>query len=491
MNGNIVKLVFDCISKGSGWADLRKNAADSLKNMNQLGGAFKSVAISAGAMGGVIGRAISAFAMGNVWGLAAEGMRFAIEKLGIFKDTSAEAKEQLDKLNAATEKYYATIQRNAKEALDKIDKETSVLKERLDITNRMVKAELELQRARAVDNGDIATANEIQDRIDKQDGLAAMDKAEMSAKSAEMRVKQAESDLATARKDKSAARKALNDAEEALARKSKPVTTMLQSTTGSIAYTQYQDTSKEKAAVDAAKKRLEAAEKSTDLASKSVVEERRKWNLAKDGVAALAMEQKAAEAKAIADKELADKKAAEDKAAAERKATEEWQKKVHQDQLRYAEEEARKKAAEQKKADEEAKRKQREESLKKTKDELDRARKVASAIEQQRDWAAGRVAETKDIIGNAAAMDQAGDIESASQARHTEERYAKRREALQKRLDRVGGDASKLGRLSNLDKATLNRMTAEKQRDSATDELKKLNDKFEKLSQKLEAATTL
>ena len=45
MGGNLVKLIFSCISTGSGWADLRKNAADSLKNMGQLSGMLKSVAI--------------------------------------------------------------------------------------------------------------------------------------------------------------------------------------------------------------------------------------------------------------------------------------------------------------------------------------------------------------------------------------------------------------------------------------------------------------
>lgn len=496
MNGNIVKLVFDCISKGSGWADLRKNAADSLKNMHQLGGAFKSVAISAGAMGGVIGRAISAFAMGNVWGLAAEGMRFAIEKLGIFKDKSEETKKKLDELKTETEKFYSTITDNYEKAKGKLDKETEVRKAQLEITNRMIKAEMELRRAKALSSGDVGTANAIEDEMSEQDGRTDINKANIIVNAAEKRAKQAENNLKAAQKAEHDAISNLdrvrNDIKES---HWKDYQRAYKYAGGRASRSQFDKgfrySEDDLKSISVVEKIVESAERATDAAVESVAEERRKLQLARQNLEVLKKEQEAAKAKAKAEKDAAEAKQKANAKKAKEDADKKFLEEAKAQQVKYENEERDRKKRQAKEEAEEKKRKLREFEAEKIREEMRTNRATAANYEQTLSDAIQRVADKRDILKNAADMDQAGDIESENQAKHVEERYAKRREALQKRLDRVGGDASKLGRLSNIDKAVLDRMGAEKVKDSATEELKELNKKFEKLSQRLEAATQL
>lgn len=497
MNGNIVKLVFDCISKGSGWADLRKNAADSLKNMNQLGGAFKSVAISAGAMGGVIGRAISAFAMGNVWGLAAEGMRFAIEKLGIFKDKSEEAKKKIDELKTETEKFYSTITDNYEKAKGKLDKETEVRKAQLEITNRMIKAEMELRRAKALSSGDVGTANAIEDEMSKIDAKSAVDKSEADVKRAIINTKNAESNLNKVLEKSEEARHRVEEAElkaeQSQAEQARIMTANAWARGSYVTYnaSDFYPGKTESEELKAAYDLRDEAKKRLAVAQAAVAEERRKLQLARQSLEVLKKEQEAAKAKAKAEKDAAEAKQKADAQKAKEDAVKKFNEEAKAQQVKYENEERDRKKRQAKEEAEEKKRKLREFEAEKIREEMRTNRATAANYEQTLSDAIQRVADKRDILKNAAGMDQAGDIESANQAKHVEERYAKRREALQKRLDRVGGDASKLGRLSNIDKAVLNRMGAEKQKDSATDELKKLNQKFDKLTQELEAATQL
>lgn len=137
------------------------------------------------------------------------------------------------------------------------------------------------------------------------------------------------------------------------------------------------------------------------------------------------------------------------------------------------------------KLDDELAKRHAEDTKKEMEDELDALRKVADKTEQTLSDARKRAADAHDILGNAGRMDQAGELRSRNQEDRMNARYEKRRDSLQKRLDAVGGDASKLGRLSNIDRATLDRMTAEKQVSGAEAELQKLNDKMDTLTQQL------
>ena len=298
MGGNLVKLIFSCISTGSGWSDLRKNAADSLKNMGQLSGALKSVALHAGTMGGAIGRALSAFAIGNVWGIATVGITALIDKLGIFKSKSDDTKEKLDKLAEASRKFYEAINDNSKTALENIDKETKLRNDQLDITNRMIKAELQLQKTRAISSGDTKGVERIDRQIAEQDQKTALQKAGFAVNSSARRRDEAEAKMAATIAAEEQARRDLEKAEENLKAAGKPVTTLVQSSAGAYYKTTTPDTTRQKDEVEAAKKRLELAKQQTVAAKEAYGVERDKYELAVSNVKALEAEQKAADAEA-------------------------------------------------------------------------------------------------------------------------------------------------------------------------------------------------
>lgn len=141
--------------------------------------------------------------------------------------------------------------------------------------------------------------------------------------------------------------------------------------------------------------------------------------------------------------------------------------------------------------DEDIRKRQEKDREREMQDELEETKKLANEKEKIIADAKAKAEASHDILANAAGMNQAADIQSAAQEKHMNDRFEKRSKALQERLKKVGGDPSKLGRLSNIDKATLDRMQAEKVKDDATSELKKLNQKFDKLTQELKAATQL
>lgn len=494
--GNIVKLVFQTFAQGSG-------LSTTLQKVKELSGAMpglsKGVQILSG-MFGTAGMAAGRFAsmllQGGVWGAAAEGIRFVIEELGIFKDKSEEAKEKLDELKTETEKLYSTITDNYEKAKGKLDKETEVRKAQLEITNRMIKAEMELRRAKALSSGDVGTANAIEEEMSEQDGRTDINKANIIVNAAEKRAKQAENNLKAAQKAEHDAISNLdrvrNDIKES---HWKDYQRAYKYAGGRASRSQFDKgfrySEDDLKSISVVEKIVESAERATDAAVESVAEERRKLQLARQNLEVLKEEQEAAKAKAKAEKDAAEAKQKANAKKAKEDADKKFLEEAKAQQVKYENEERDRKKRQAKEEAEEKKRKLREFEAEKIREEMRTNRATAANYEQTLSDAIQRVADKRDILKNAADMDQAGDIASENQAKHVEERYAKRREALQKRLDRVGGDASKLGRLSNIDKAVLDRMGAEKVKDSATEELKELNKKFEKLSQRLEAATQL
>lgn len=495
--GNIVKLVFQTFAQGSG-------LSTTLQKVKELSGAMpglsKGVQILSG-MFGTAGMAAGRFAsmllQGGVWGAAAEGIRFVIEELGIFNDKSDEAKEKLDELKTETEKFYSTITDNYEKAKGKLDKETEVRKAQLEITNRMIKAEMELRRAKALSSGDVGTANAIEDEMSNIDAQSAVDKSEADVKRAIINTKNAESNLSKVLEKSDEARHRVEEAElkaeQSQAEQARIMTANAWARGSYVTYnaSDFYPGKTESEELKAAYDLRDEAKKRLAVAQAAVAEERRKLQLARQNLEVLKKEQEAAKAKAKAEKDAAEAKQKADAQKAKEDADKKFLEEAKAQQVKYENEERDRKKRQTKEEAEEKKRKLREFEAEKIREEMRTNRATAANYEQTLSDAIQRVADKRDILKNAADMDQAGDIESENQAKHVEERYAKRREALQKRLDRVGGDATKLGRLSNIDKAVLNRMGAEKQKDSATDELKKLNQKFDKLTQKLEAATQL
>ena len=310
--GNIVKLVFNAVATGSGFSKMYGEVKGLAAAMPGLTKATMILGQAFGSVGASVGRMATMLLQGGIWGVAAEGARLLIDKLGLFKDRTEEAKKQLDDLKTATEKFHAAILQNSEKAIARIDAETKRRNAQLDITHRMIKAELELQRARAVATGDVGKAESIGREIEQRGNEATMEKAVANSNAAGARSREADAGLDTARKAWQEAQRELTRAKKALAAASVPVETVMQSSAGAFVQTQTRDTTNEQTAVKAAKDRLALAEKTLETARKTAAEERIRYQQAKDEVKALAKEQEAAEAaKKAAEAEDRRKKAAQ------------------------------------------------------------------------------------------------------------------------------------------------------------------------------------
>lgn len=488
--GNIVKLVFQAIATGSGFGKLLGEVKGLNEKMPGLSKAAQIVSTSFGTAGAAAGRMLSMLLQGGIWGVAAEGAKLLIDKLGIFKDKSAETKEKIDKLEESTRKFYETINSNTGKAIEKIDAETKRRNEQLDITNRMIKAELQLQKAKAISAGDVKWGERIDRQMAKADNTTAMDKAAGAERDAGSKVKTAEAGLAAAKKAEREANAALANAEAALASASKPVVTVMQSSAGAFVQTQTRDTTAEKAAVDAARKRLEIAEKATDAAQKSVDAEREKWRLAKEGVKALKAEQEAADAEAIAKR-----KAEAMKAEKERIAKEDAEEKKRLKEEEEKEKEFKKnQKAEKLRELEEYWRKEKERRKKALQDDIEANRKKAGDLEQRLADAMDRVRETHDVLGNAADMDQAGGIADKRREWMNNIRFANGAlDLMQSEKIRRGANGEWVanGRLSNMNQAILDRLNADENKRKLEKENDKVVRKLDELKQAIEQMSTL
>lgn len=506
MGGNLVKLIFSCISTGSGWADLRKNAADSLKNMGQLSGMLKSVALHAGTMGGAIGRALSAFAMGNVWGIAAVGITALIDKLGIFKSKTDDTKEKLDKLEESTRKFYETINSNSQKSIEKIDKETKRRNEQLDITNKMIKAELQLQKARALSAGDTQGAERIDRQIVEQDQAASMSKAVAAEQAAAAKYRTAEGGLDAARKQVSQIRNEIDGLKENIFYQHWDQVRGNAEANFKAAFGQnarfddsalwndfrknFRYSEDENNQIKAARERLALAEKHTEELRKSANEARESYKMARENVKALKAEQEASNETEIAkrkadamkaEKERVAKEEAEEKARLKKEADEEaeFKKKQHEEALRQLEEEWRTEKERRKKA---------------LQDDIEANRQRADDLGRRLAEANKAAEAAHDIFGNAGNMDQGGGVS------------AKRREWMNNRrfaegaADLIGsgkirrgpnGEWLANGRLSNLNQAILDRLNADERKRKLEKENDKVVKKLDELKKTIENLSEL
>ena len=486
--GNIVKLVFQAVATGSGLSKMYgevKGLAKAMPGLTQaatiLGGAFGSVGAS-------FGRMATMLLQGGIWGAAAEGARLLIDRLGLFKDRSEEAKKRLEELKAASERYHEAILNGTEKALAKIDAETKRRNAQLDITNRMIKAELELQRARAVASEDVGKADSIGREIERRGNESTMEKAVANSNAAGTRSREADAGLEVARKAWQEAQRELTKAKKALAAASVPIRTtqIMQSSAGAFAMTNtvHRDTTNEQAAVKAARERLALAEKTLETARKTAAEERIRYQQAKDEVKALAKEQFAAEEKAHAEKMAKQNKAIEESRKAAKKAAEdqayEEANKIRELREKEAEEE-KKRLIERTNAELKAAQKAREDKLR-ADIEADRVR--VAELERRLAEARAAVPATIDVLGNAARMDQAGELRNERQKDITDERFNDRFTKLltSGKIKRDANGNWKIdGRASNLDKAVLDRLNAQEKVKRAEAEAAKERQRLEKM----------
>ena len=503
---NIVKLIFNCISTGSGWADLKKNAAESLKNMNNLSGAVKAIGPSIGALGGVFGNALSAFLTGNIWAVAATGVKLVVDKLGLFKDRAAETKEKLDKLEEASRKFYETVNANAQKSIAKIDEETKRRNAQLDITNRMIKAELQLQKARAISTGDTQAVESIDRQMANADNSTKMQKARLELNTSSENVRVAEKKARDLEKAEREAEQAYQKSKQDLIESHWQDYRSAYKRAGGIASRKdfekgFRFSEEDKKVLETYEKTATLAKDEVDSAYAKLNAEREKLKVARANVNALKAEQEAADAEANAKRLAEGMKAEKEKAKAalnslietsskEQKAAQDFaeseraRKKKEADEKRHREMEA---------LDEEVK-KRNEQRKKDLQKDIEANRQRAASLEQALGDAMERVRETHDVLGNAANMDQAGGVAEKRREFLTNTRFANGAADLigsGKISQGKDGVWRANGRLSNLNQAILDRLNAEQNKKNVEKEQDKVVKKLDELIQKLEQMSTL
>ena len=153
MFGNVVKLVFQSASIGSGLDDFIAKTKAGLTNSNMLGQGVAKLSPIFGGLGASIGGAVNMLLHGGVWGAAAEGVKMVIGAIQKWRAEAALAAE-------ANAKAFAEVQEKAKAAAEQmksayqksneaIDAAAKKKKEDIELTNKQTKAELELAAAKA------------------------------------------------------------------------------------------------------------------------------------------------------------------------------------------------------------------------------------------------------------------------------------------------------------------------------------------------------
>lgn len=192
MGGNIVKLVFETIAAGSGFAQVSAQTAELQKKLGKLSQGVQVLGQCFGNLGGIVGRGIGMLLQGGVWGAAATGIQLIIEKTGLFKKRIDESVSSLEELK----NHFDLVNKKFTESVSAIDKETEAKKRQIEITKEMKKAELELAIAKAKASGKDSEAKKLSGQLANADSDATQKKDKLT-------VAQAEARLAAAKKQAS------------------------------------------------------------------------------------------------------------------------------------------------------------------------------------------------------------------------------------------------------------------------------------------------
>ena len=117
-----VKLVFQTIAAGSGFAKVNAQTAELQKKLGKLSQGAQVMGRAFGNLGGVVGRGLGMLLQGGIWGAAAEGAVFAIGKVcdGIRKHNELMKDARLA-ANGLSREYF-TAEYQARQVLKRIEK---------------------------------------------------------------------------------------------------------------------------------------------------------------------------------------------------------------------------------------------------------------------------------------------------------------------------------------------------------------------------------
>lgn len=94
MDGNIVKLVFQTVMAGSGFAKVNAETSELMKKMGKMSQGVQIMGRAFGNLGGIMGRSIGMLMQGGIWGAAAEVASAAVGKaVSLFREWNRLAKD--------------------------------------------------------------------------------------------------------------------------------------------------------------------------------------------------------------------------------------------------------------------------------------------------------------------------------------------------------------------------------------------------------------
>lgn len=94
MDGNIVKLVFQTVMAGSGFAKVNAETAELMKKMGKMSQGVQIMGRAFGNLGGIMGHSIGMLMQGGIWGAAAEVASAAVGKaVSLFREWNRLAKD--------------------------------------------------------------------------------------------------------------------------------------------------------------------------------------------------------------------------------------------------------------------------------------------------------------------------------------------------------------------------------------------------------------
>jgi len=489
MDGNIVKLVFNAISTGSGWSDVSNKCKELLADSGKLAQGIGSLGSVFGTTGMIAGKAFGMLMQGGIWGFAAEGIKLLIDKLEIFKDRTEEVKKALDDQKKAHEGLLSSITTGYKDAISKIDDEARNRKELIELTKRQTKAQLELKRAQAIMSGDTSTANAVEDELSKADQKNAVDAAEAGVSEAERRVKAARDALAVAQRIVHESDNKVDSARDELRKNAFTPNATVPTVGGpgmiaSHVVAQRMGTiyrPDDIAKLNSAYEESDAAAAKYEEARKALDVELQGLKMAKEARKTALLEQEAAEKKTIADREKEAQKAAAQTAKEkakkeedERIATEKRQKEI---ELKNDKEKAR--------LEKEAKEKQFEADRKfeaaQQRKKLEYLRKAADFYREHLRLAQEEVKAAWENYRDPQKIDQAAERRENRQKAIDQKNFERDVERLKKRKDwETAGD------LSKRDRATRDLLMAKDREDNANASLRSIDKQVSKIADKIE-----
>ena len=192
MFGNVVKLVFQSASIGSGLDDFISKTKAGLTNANVLGQGISRLSTIFGGLGASIGGAVNMLLHGGVWGAAAEGVKTVIGAIQKWRAEAALAAEE----NA---KAFSKVQEKAKEEADQmkssyqksnelIDAAAKKKIEDIELTKKQTKAELELAAAKARAAGRVKEAESLERQASGEDAKAAKESAKVTVEASQKKL---------------------------------------------------------------------------------------------------------------------------------------------------------------------------------------------------------------------------------------------------------------------------------------------------------------